>query len=181
MHVYSTRIYHIHVENAVRRMNNHIQDLLEVITVGLPFCVFKLVTGKLLFFDVNLPILGAILLVLGFLDLIINLANLGFLLIKRRRGAGICTMTFLVRLFEGRAGHPSARLTEVAAALDVILSFILVVVMINAGLLAGLPRTEVVMWNIAVSFNVLGAGYAQLSRAIRKLNDANGHDAPANQ
>ncbi len=181
MHVYSTRNYDIHVESAVCPMNNHLQDLLEVITVGLPFCVFKLVTGKLLFFDIDLPVPGGILLVLGFLDLIINLVNVGFLLIKRRRGAGICTMTFLVGLFEGRSGRPSARLTEVAAAVDVILSFILVVVMINAGLLARLPRTEILMWNIAVSFNVIGAGYAQLSRAIRNLNDANGHDAPANQ
>ncbi|HNZ02988.1 MAG TPA: hypothetical protein PKK50_02480 [Myxococcota bacterium] len=162
-------------------MNNHLQDLLEVITVGLPFCVFKLVTGKLLLFDIGLPVTGGILLVLGFMDLIINLVNVGFLIAKHRRGAGICTMTFLVGLFEGRAGRPSARLTEVAAALDVILSFILVVVMINAGLLAGLPRTEILMWNIAVSFNVIGAGYAQLSRAIRKLNDGDRQGATTGQ
>ncbi len=154
---------------------NHLRDLLEVVTVGLPFCVFKLITGKLLFFTTGMKVMGGILLLLGALDLFINLTNVVFLILKKRRGATVCTLTLLVKLWTDGSGAGKSRLTDVAASLDVILSFLLVVAMIDSGRLAGLPRWEGMAWNVGVSFNVLGAGLAQLSRSIRKLNG----DAPA--
>ncbi len=156
---------------------NHLHDLLEVVTVGLPFCAFKLITGKLLFFTTGMKVMGGILLVLGALDLIINLVNVLFLVWKKRRGATICTLTLLVKLWTDGSGAGKARLTDVAASLDVILSFLLVVAMIDSGRLSGLPHVEGMAWNIAVSFNVLGAGMAQLSRSIRKLNGTESDNA----
>ena len=50
--------------------------LVEIATVGFPFCLFKLMTGKILLG--TLPFLGWPLIALGVADAIINAASLGF-------------------------------------------------------------------------------------------------------
>jgi hypothetical protein len=151
---------------------NHLYDLLEVLTVGLPFCVFKLIAGKVLFLHADMKILGGMLIVLGILDLIINLTNVVFLIVKKRRAATICTLTLLVKLWADGTNAKLLRMIEVAASLDFVLSFLLVVGMIDSGYIGKLPAIEMRFWNASVICNVLGAGLSQLSRSIRKLNEA---------
>lgn len=137
-------------------------ELTEVVTVGLPFCAFKLLTGLVLR---EIPLVGALgwaLLALGAIDLILNGVGFVSLAVRRRRAFGVCTTDLLVRAM-GRG----QRRPDVGLALDVLLSFVLVAVMIGFGWLARLPAPLLGVWNVAVIFNVLGAGVGRLWSALR--------------
>lgn len=48
------------------------------------------------------------------------------------------------------------------------LSFALVAIVVGLGLLAHLPRWALILWNMSVVLNVLGAGIGRLVTALRK-------------
>jgi hypothetical protein len=133
----------------------------EILTVGLPFCVFKLLTGMIMLQSASLVPLGYALLVLGVIDVALNTANLAALLVTRRRVSGVCLLDIVLRRF-GAAKGP-----DLGLALDVFLSFGLVAVVIGFGLLAKLPIWALLLWNAAVVLNVLGAGVGRLFAALR--------------
>ena len=61
---------------------------------------------------------------------------------------------------------------ELALAVDTMLAFSLVAAMILIGALPALPPLALAVWNVAVVFNVLGAGGLRLARAISELPSA---------
>lgn len=131
--------------------------LTEIVTVGLPFCAFKLLTGLLCLESVR-P-LGFLLLALGGVDLLLNVVNLSAVLTVRRRVVSVCCMDMLL--------HPPGR-EDLGIALDVFLSFGLVAVVIGGGLIPHLPPWSLPIWNVAVVLNVLGAGIGRLLEALRR-------------
>ena len=135
----------------------------EIVTVGLPFCAFKVLTGLVLVHTAALRPFGVALVALGVIDLGINLTNLFALLVAHRRLTGVCLADVVLRWL-GRNG-PHA---DLGLAIDVFMSFVLVAVVIGAGLLAHLPRWALVSWNVAVVVNVLGAGLGRLVAALRR-------------
>lgn len=135
----------------------------EIVTVGLPFCAFKVLTGLVLLRLPMLAPLGAALLALGAVDLVLNAVNLGALLARHQRVTGVCLAEVVLR----RGGHPGPH-GDLGLAVDVFMSFALVAVVIGAGLLAHLPRWGLVVWNVAVVINVLGAGLGRLVAALRR-------------
>lgn len=129
----------------------------EIITVGLPFCAFKLLTGFIALHTPTLSVLGYALIALSVLDLAFNLVNLTSLAIVRRRVSRVCSTDFVVhRLPWGKTYD------DLGIALDVFLSFSLVALVVGAGLLTRMPSWGLRMWNTAVVFNVLGAGIGRL-------------------
>ena len=108
-----------------------VQPVVEVVTVGLPFCAFKVLTG-LMAMGTPLAPVGYLLLALGGVDLALNAANLGSLLTVRRRIGAVCVTDAAVARLPGlgMAGDQ-----ELALALDMFLSFTLVAVVIGFGLL----------------------------------------------
>lgn len=133
--------------------------LAEVVTVGLPFCAFKLLTGLVLLQLPAFRVLGFLLLACGAVDLLINLLNVGSLAFTGRRVLGVCLTDVLLR---------SRERTDLGIALDVFLSFGLVAVVIGGGLLLRLPGWALACWNAAVILNVLGAGIGRLLSALRR-------------
>lgn len=131
----------------------------EIVTVGLPFCVFKLLTGLILRASGLAP-LGTPLLALGLIDAALNLVNLIALPVARRRVTGVCLTDVALRRLAGASG-------DLGLAVDVFLSFSLVAVVIGFSLLGHLPRWALVTWNAAVVLNVLGAGVGRLFAALR--------------
>jgi hypothetical protein len=129
----------------------------EIISVGLPFCVFKLLTG-LVALGTPLAPLGVALLALGAFDTALNLGNLATLLVARRRLTWVCTTDLLLR----------RRDDDLGVALDVFVSFTLVAVVIGFGLLARVPAPLMPLWNAAVVLNVLGAGIGRLLGTRRR-------------
>ncbi len=133
----------------------------EIVTIGLPFCAFKVLTGLVLLEHGAAPA-GYALIALGAIDLALNLVNLGTLLGLRRAVSGVCLSDVVMR----RLGRSGAR-PDLGLALDALLSFGLVAIVIGFGLLRHLPRWGLVTWNVAVILNVIGAGLSRLWAALR--------------
>lgn len=124
--------------------------------MGLPFCVFKLLTGWILV-DPVAP-LGYALLALGAVDAVLNMVNLVALLAAQRRAGPVCVAELAFR--------------DLGLAVDVFVSFGLVAIVIGAGWLSRAPAWAVPLWNIAVVLNVLGAGTGRLLGAIRSRSSS---------
>jgi len=137
-------------------------ELLEVATIGLPFCGFKVLAGLSLG-----GLAGAALVALGAVDAVINLVNLGGLLAARRRPLAACALALAAGGLRG--GGAPAPWRDLGAALDVALSFALVALMIGLGRLGALPRASLAVWNACVILNVLGAGLGRVGASLRGL------------
>ena len=140
----------------------------EIATVGLPFCAFKLLTGMVLSQGSSQAAVafGYVLIALGAADGVLNIVNLVSLLARGNRIWGICLTEVAFRR-GGRGTSPD----DVGVAVDVFLSFVLVALVIGAGLLRGMPGWAVSIWNVAVVFNVLGAGIGRLLSAIARRKE----------
>lgn len=133
----------------------------EILTVGLPFCVFKLSAGALALGTASLAPLGYALLALGVMDALLNLVNLAALVIMRRRVSAVCLAEIVLR----RRGP------DLGLAVDVFISFGIVAVVIACGLLTRVPAWALPIWNLAVVLNVLGAGVGRLVAALRSRSE----------
>ena len=134
----------------------------EVFTVGLPFCAFKLLTGMIAVRSSLAP-LGFALVALGLVDLVLNTFNLVALITVRRRVSGVCFVELALRLLGRRA--------DVGLAIDVFVSFGLVAAVVGLGLIPRIPVWALPLWNLAVVLNVLGAGVGRLISALRPVHD----------
>jgi hypothetical protein len=135
----------------------------ETVTIGLPFCVFKGLTGLVAVRSESpaVSVVGYALIALGTLDALINTINLIALVTAHRSVTGACTIDIVTRRL-GTAKH-----ADLGLALDVFLSFGLVAIVIGGGLLVRVPVDARRAWNIAVVLNVLGAGVGRLVSALR--------------
>jgi hypothetical protein len=146
-------------------------ELLEVLTVGLPFCGFKVLTGLSLA-DSAAPavrLAGALLVLLGAVDALINLVNLAGLLASGRRPTGDCLFALATRPFHA-PNRPAQAWRDFGNSLDVLLSFALVALMIGGGRLRGMPGDRLAVWNACVILNVLGAGLGRFGESLRNLS-----------
>ncbi len=132
----------------------------EILTVGIPFCVFKLLTGVIAVRSASLAPIGYALLALGSVDLLLNVANLLSLLVTHKRIGAVCLSDVLLRRFGD---------SELGLAVDVFISFGLVAIVIGFGLLLRVPTWALPIWNLAVVLNVLGAGVGRLFVALRRV------------
>jgi len=136
-------------------------SLAEVVTVGFPFCAFKVLTGVILL-STPAGALGYALIALGAIDFAFNAANFGSILLFRRRTPSVCLTDFVVLRVRGEAQR------DLGLAVDVFLSFGLVAVVVGAGWIPRLPSWALGTWNAAVVLNVLGAGVGRLLSAIHR-------------
>lgn len=134
-------------------------QLIEITTIGLPFCAFKLLVGLHLVSAYGVA--GGVLIGLGAFDVVYNVANLLTVATTGQRRLPVCTTQALTLLV---SASPRAR--DVGSALDTLLSFSLVASMIGAGQLAALEPAALNAWNLAVILNVLGAGVLRLFNAL---------------
>ena len=133
----------------------------EIITVGLPFCAFKILAGLALG-QVWLTFWGA-------LDLVINTANLLALLISRNRATDACVLSLVVRAFKKPTSNEKPVWQELGNSVDVLLSFVIVAFMLGGGFLKLLKPAQLMLWNISVILNVLGAGSMRLSQSLANM------------
>jgi hypothetical protein len=148
------------------------RQLFEVVTVGLPFSTFKLVVGSHL---IATTPLGWPLLVLGVVDLVMNVGNAVGLVVRGRPFLPLCLLHGLARRLGPSSSSSSSPPTssvperhgELGLAVDMALAFVLVAGMIAAGQIGQLSPTALSWWNGAVILNVLGAGALRLVDAAR--------------
>ena len=147
-------------------------ETLEVLSVGLPFCVFKIAAGAA-FRSGGGALAGAgpALLALGAVDLLFNGANFVGLVLIRRRVLDACFLSFAARRFHGPMRKSPRTLQDFGNSLDVLISFTLVAYMVGAGRLRILPPRLLAYWNAAVVLNVLGAGLGRFTESVRNLSE----------
>lgn len=138
----------------------------EILTVGLPFCVFKVLTGLVILRVPALVPLGYALIALGVIDTVFNAVNLGSLALRKRPATGVCLSDFVLRRIRRTAGYD-----DLGSAVDVFLSFALVAAVIGLGLVLWMPRWALSIWNVAVVLNVLGAGVGRLVAALGRRDE----------
>jgi hypothetical protein len=142
-------------------------ELLEVVTVGFPFCVFKAGVGAWCM-QRGAAWAGVPLLLLAGADGLLNLANLLGLATARRRWVPACVLSAATERLGLFPGSPHAWLADFGNALDVLLAFTLVAGMVGTGMLRELDAPVLAAWNGAVVLNVLGAGLGRLGASLEK-------------
>jgi hypothetical protein len=147
------------------RSGGQLFRLLEIATVGFPFCAYKLLTGHVL---MDLPHgwpFGWLLVGLGAVDLGLNAIGFYLAAIDRPSSLAVCTAQWVVSRV--RPGQESWR--QLGLSIDTMLSFALVAAMIGFGWLVYLPHASLGVWSGSVVANVLGAGLGQLADSVREL------------
>lgn len=139
--------------------------IFEIITIGIPFCIFKIILAREIGFS---PLL-----VLGVTDLAINLINLLSVLGRGHRVLKSCSIALIANFIKRKQVDQINEWHDLGNALDVFLSFVIVAYVIGSGLIGMLDSSSLQVWNVAVILNVLGAGYARLLSSYRKLNTKN--------
>lgn len=146
-----------------------------IFTVGLPFTGFKIVTGLYLFNfyteGVFTTAIAGFLLGLGLLDTFFNVGNLVTLFIKRERYLPICLFTLISEKILRHFEKSPDDYLEFGAALDTLLAFMLVALMILDGALGQINAWQLSIWNWSVVLNVLGAGLGRLWSAWGLLKE----------
>jgi hypothetical protein len=139
--------------------------LLEIATVGFPFCAFKFLTGGVLIALPAWRAMGWGLVALGAVDLVLNVANFSLAIVGRESPVAVCTAQHV--LAGARPGNPSWK--QLGLSVDAMLSFTLVATMIGFGFLPRLSHADLGVWNTCVVFNVLGAGLGRLAETLGAL------------
>ncbi len=137
-----------------------------ILTVGFPFCAFKIVTAIYLFNFYKEGVftfsLAGVLMGLGIVDSFLNLGNFVTFIVKKERYLPICLFTFFSEKILRHFDKSPENYIEFGAALDTLLAFLLVALMILDGALAQLQPWQLIIWNWSVVLNVLGAGLGRL-------------------
>ena len=140
--------------------------LLEIVTVGFPFCAFKVLTGLILLTFASGAVLGWALFAIGAIDLLLNLVAFVFAALGRDNPLPVCSSQWIV----ARAGAGRSRWWRLGLSVDTMFAFTLVAAVIGLGWLARLPRPASAVWSLSVIFNVLGAGVGGLAESVRDLD-----------
>ena len=111
----------------------------EIVSVGLPFCAFKVLTGTIALGEAGLGAVGWLLIGWGAIDLVLNALNLGALLVVKRRVTGVCLAQVLHERLRPAGG------ADLGLAIDVLLSFVLVAVVVGFGLIPRMSRSALVV------------------------------------
>lgn len=154
-----------------KRVPHNIQKngslLLAELTIGFPFIGYKFAAAMLLFTASESPLmraLGCAFLALAIADFAFNTINLAALTFLGHRVVPVCLLSWLIGLSPLR--H---RFSDLGEALDVMLSFGIVALVVGINLFPALLAISPVcfyVWNACTVTNVLGAGIARLSTSL---------------
>ena len=159
-----------------RFLKKNFVSITEVFTVGYPFCGFKILSGIALSANSSHTALQAFataLILLGGLDVLVNTINLLALLMGDERKLEPCTFAIITLILRKRSRDSYFTWQDFGNSIDVLLSLTLIAIVIGAGLLKHLSPQELLIWNISVIFNVLGAGLGRFFRSLNSLGNRN--------
>lgn len=136
------------------------------ITIGIPFCIFKLLFGITLIragSDLPFPLsyLGWIVTAWALTDLIMNLGREIYDILGRPAPFEYCTIAQAGRLFN---------IPMVFLAIDTLITFIIICAMLWSGWIATLTTIESFLWYGATTLNLISLSIVVLYREIRSLH-----------
>jgi len=141
--------------------------LVEIVTVGIPFILFKALLG---YHIINLGFsIGYLFIIWGVIDLFINIYNLISNLFTGDSSLRTCFFNYVVKYILKILPIEHIGQKDLGTALDIFLSFLIVAYMIGTGSLSTLSPLGLNLWNIAVILNVLGAGLMRLRDSAKRI------------
>lgn len=133
--------------------------LFDIVTIGLPFGVFKVTSG--LHYKLDLLVWW------GILDIVMNCLNFLIYAIKQEKMLATCSLAQTGYLI-GKASGLKIDLTEdTGESLDVLFSFCIISIVIGSGAITQFNEEMLRFWNISVILNVMGAGSIRVFQSIR--------------
>ena len=131
------------------------------LTIGIPFCIFKLLFGMTAFRTgtKGFVILGAVVILWACLDLLMNTGRSVFDLAGRPAPFDYCTIAQIGRLVH----RPLAFL-----AVDTLLSFLIICSMLWSGWITHLSSLESSLWYGATTLNLISLSLVSIYNEIRK-------------
>lgn len=131
------------------------------LTIGIPFCVFKLIFGlsAVRVGTAGLVAFGWIVIAWAFADLSMNIGRSAFDLSGRPAPFEYCTIAQVGRML----GRPMVFL-----AIDTLLSFVIICVMLWSGWITRLSPVEAYLWYGATTLNLISLSAVSLYNEIRK-------------
>ena len=135
------------------------------ITIGIPFCIFKLLFGITLIrvgSDIAVPVsvCGWVVAVWALADLVMNLGRQLFDILNRPAPFEYCTIAQVGRFFS---------MPMVFLAFDTLLTFIIICTMLWSGWIATLTSPESYLWYAATTLNLISLSLVVLFNEIRAL------------
>lgn len=135
----------------------------QALTIGIPFCVFKLLfgllTGRACASSLALCILAWLIIVWAFTDLIMNLVRVFFHLAGRAAPIEYCTIAQAGRRFR----RPRLFLT-----IDTLISFSIICFVLWSGWITLLGRQESYFWYAATTLNLISVSMVNIWIELRR-------------
>lgn len=131
------------------------------LTIGIPFCIFKLLFGLTAFRTgiQGFVILGAVVTLWACIDLLMNIGRSVFDLAGRPAPFDYCTIAQVGRLLH----RPMVFL-----AIDTLLSFLIICTMLWSGWITRLSPLESYLWYGATTLNLVSLSLVSLYNEVRK-------------
>jgi hypothetical protein len=135
------------------------------LTIGVPFCIFKLLFGITLIrigSDMSVPVsvCGGVVTIWALADLIMNLGRELFDILNHPAPFEYCTIAQIGRFFH---------MPMVFLAIDTLLTFIIICTMLWSGWIATLTTFESYLWYAATTLNLISLSLVVLYNEIRSF------------
>lgn len=136
----------------------------EALTIGVPFCVFKLLFGVLgvrigTEQQSGLLILGWLVITWAAVDLLMNLGRVFFQLVGRESPLEYCTIAQAGRLLKR---------SRLFLAIDTFLSFFLICFVLWSGWIVRLSQVESYLWYAATTLNLISLAAVNIWLELRR-------------
>lgn len=148
----------------IKNIQSHIFQLLSILTIGFPFVGYKILGGILihnLHSSFIATIIALVFVVWGLVDLVFNTISLHALMCRGHVLYPVCLLSVV-----GRKHPVLCKWKDSGEALDLMLSFCIVAIVVGGNLFEYLDGAQIKVWNICTVVNVLGAGIARLGATI---------------
>ncbi len=138
--------------------------LFDIVSIGIPFGVFKVTSG--LYYKIDFILWW------GVVDLLLNSINFLIYLFMKKKVLPSCSLS-LIGSIVGKQLQRSDEVTEdIGESLDVLFSFCIVAIVIGTGAISNYSESMLRYWNISVILNVLGAGSIRVFQSVRKFKNS---------
>ncbi len=139
--------------------------ILSILTIGFPFVGYKILGGivisRLYQGSWIAGALAVLFIVWGLIDLFLNAVSLHAVSCRGNLNYPVCLLSVVSKK------HPVlSKWRDSGEALDIMLSFMIVAVVVGQNLFVFMDGAQVKLWNICTVVNVLGAGIARLGASI---------------
>jgi len=142
------------------------------ITIGIPFCIFKLLFGVMVIRETSgaipyVPVIGWAIVIWALTDLLMNAGRSFLDIIHRQAGFEYCTIAQLGRLF---------RRPAIFLAIDTLISFSIICAMLWTGWITQFSQGESFLWYTATTMNLVSLSLVSLYHEIRRADAVTGQE-----